>query len=55
MTGAIESVLGMDIQPVVERFTTKLPRRFTAAKGKGMVNAVFMDLTSKTIQRIDAR
>lgn len=55
MTGAIESVLGMEIQPVVERFTTKLPRRFTAAKGKGMVNAVFLDLASLSIQRIDAR
>lgn len=51
-TGAINSVLGMEIEPVIKRLTTKLPQRFSAAKGVGMLCAVWMDFTAKTIQRI---
>ncbi|MTI94507.1 MAG: TIGR00282 family metallophosphoesterase [Firmicutes bacterium] len=52
MTGALISVLGMEVTPVVERFTTKLPRRFKAASGPGMVNAVWLDLDAQRIIRL---
>ncbi|MDD2283358.1 MAG: TIGR00282 family metallophosphoesterase [Eubacteriales bacterium] len=51
-TGAVHSVLGMEIEPVLKRLTTKLPQRFVAAKGPGMLCAVLMDLSAKTIRRL---
>jgi hypothetical protein len=51
-TGAINSVLGMEVGPVIKRLTTKLPQRFVAAKGPAMMCAVLMDLSAKKILRI---
>jgi hypothetical protein len=51
-TGAVNSVLGMEIEPVIKRLTTKMPQRFSAAKGVGMLCAVWMDFAAKTIQRL---
>lgn len=52
MCGAIDSVLGMEIKPVLDKFTTKLPKRFSAARGRGMINAVWLDFEQKIIKRI---
>lgn len=52
MCGAIDSVLGMEVEAVLEKFTTKLPRRFAAARGPGKIDAVWLDLAQKTIKRI---
>ncbi len=52
MCGAANSVLGMDPAPVLTKFTTKLPGRFSAARGPGMINAVYLDLAAKSIERI---
>lgn len=51
-TGAIDSVLGMEVEPVIKRLTTKLPQRFVAAKGPGMMCAVLMEFPAKKISRI---
>lgn len=51
-TGAVDSVLGMEIEPVLKRLTTKLPQRFVAAKGPAMLCAVLMDLSAKSILRL---
>lgn len=51
-TAAVHSVLGMEIEPVIKRFTTKLPQRFSAASGPGTVCAVWMDLAEKRIERL---
>lgn len=51
-TCALQSVLGMEIGPVLKTFTSKLPQRFSAASGPGVVCAVWMDLEAKTIQRL---
>jgi len=51
-TAPINSVLGMEIKPVLANLTTKLPQRFTAASGPGMVSAVFMDFVEKSIHRL---
>ena len=52
MTGSIDSVLGMEIEPVIQKFTTKLPQRFSAASGPGRICAVLMDFSAKTIKRL---
>ena len=44
MTGAYNSVLGMDKSAIVERFVTKLPQNFQVADGKAQFNGVIMDI-----------
>lgn len=51
-TGAIDSVLGMEVEPVLKRLTTKMPQRFGAARGPAMLCAVWMDLAEKKISRL---
>lgn len=51
-TASAHSVLGMEIAPVLKSFTTKLPQRFSAASGTGVLNAVWMDLQAGIIQRL---
>lgn len=59
MVGAVRSVLGMTIEPVIERFLTQLPNRFeTVEKGPAIFNAIVMQIdehSGKTlsIQRVD--
>jgi 2',3'-cyclic-nucleotide 2'-phosphodiesterase len=52
MTGARESILGMEIKPIMERFVTKMPRRFKSAGGLGQINAVWLDLEKRILKRI---
>lgn len=57
MTGASESILGIDKDVIIARLTTYYPQRHTYAKGSTMLNAVLLDIDSKTgrcckIQRI---
>lgn len=42
MTGAYSSVLGMDKDIVLKRFTLGLPQRFEPAEGKGQLNGVII-------------
>lgn len=51
-TGAIDSILGMEVEPVIKKLTTKLPGRFTAAKGPAQLCAVMMDFKTKEISRL---
>lgn len=44
MTGAYNSVLGMDKSIIVERFVTKLPQKFQLAEGNAQLNGVIMDI-----------
>lgn len=44
MTGPRDSILGVKVEPVLEKFTTQLPVRFEVADGPTMINAVFIDL-----------
>ena len=58
MTGPYNSVIGSDINVVLEGFITQMPQRLTIPKGPVMLNSVLIDidedegLTTK-IQRID--
>ncbi|HUF61865.1 MAG TPA: TIGR00282 family metallophosphoesterase [Verrucomicrobiales bacterium] len=44
MCGAIESILGREIQPVVYRFRTGLPERFPVAKGRVRLCGAIVDI-----------
>ena len=56
-TGPHESVLGRDIHPVVQRFLTNTPQRFTVAKERVLLHGALIDVDDSTgrsrqIQRI---
>ncbi len=44
MTGPLDSVIGTDIAPVLERFRTGLPQRFTPAEGPCALNSVLIEI-----------
>jgi metallophosphoesterase (TIGR00282 family) len=59
MVGAVRSVLGMAVEPVIERFLMQLPNRFDPEdKGPAVFNAVLIDIDESTgrataIERLD--
>ena len=59
MTGPVNSVIGSDPAPIIERFLTQTPRRFTVASGGPLLlNSVLVDVDEKSgkathIQRVD--
>lgn len=50
MVGSSEGVLGMDKQPVLQKFLTQLPVRFTVDNGKWHFHAVLIDIDESTGQ-----
>ena len=58
MTGPINSVIGDDIESVLQRFLTIIPNRLSVGKGKTMLNAVMIKVDEQSgnaisIERID--
>lgn len=59
MVGALHSVLGMEVEPVIQRFLTQLPNRFNPVeRGPSVFNAVLITIDEATgrataIQRLD--
>jgi metallophosphoesterase (TIGR00282 family) len=56
-TGAHESVLGRDIEPVIKRFVTNMPQRFTVAKERVRLQGVLLEINdgsgkAESIQRV---
>ena len=56
-TGAHESVLGREIEPVIKRFTTNMPQRFEVAKQRVFLQGAIIDVDeatgrARTIQRV---
>ena len=56
-TGAHESVLGRDIEPIIKRFLTAMPQRFTVAKECVLLQGALIEINDTTgravsIQRI---
>jgi len=47
-TGAHESVIGREIEPVVRRFVTSLPQRFAVAKGRVFLQGVLITIDNET-------
>jgi len=48
MTGAADSVIGMDSSDVIRRFLTQMPTKFQVAKGTPTLSAVILDLDEET-------
>ncbi len=48
MTGPINSIIGMNISCVMDRFVSSIPSKFEPAKGAYMLNAVVVDIDSST-------
>ncbi|MFC1926250.1 TIGR00282 family metallophosphoesterase [Chloroflexota bacterium] len=58
MAGAVDSVIGDDIDSVIRRFLTMMPHRLSVAKGNMVFNSVLLDVeeesgTALSISRID--
>jgi 2',3'-cyclic-nucleotide 2'-phosphodiesterase len=56
-TGAHESVLGREIEPIIKRFLTNMPQRFEVAKGRVLLQGALIDINDATgraisIQRV---
>jgi 2',3'-cyclic-nucleotide 2'-phosphodiesterase len=60
MTGATDSVIGMEKGPVIERFLTQLPHKYEVAKGDIEIQGVYVTIDSESgicldIERIRER
>jgi 2',3'-cyclic-nucleotide 2'-phosphodiesterase len=55
MVGPQDSVIGMDPDPVIERFLTQMYKRFEVAKGPVVFNAVVIDIDDETGKAEDIR
>lgn len=53
MTGPMDSVIGTETAPVLERFRTGLPQRFKPADGPCVLNSVLIDIDSETGRAAD--
>jgi metallophosphoesterase (TIGR00282 family) len=53
MTGPHDSVIGVEVEPVVSRFLTGMPSRFDTATANPRLNAVIVDADEKTGLALD--
>ena len=50
MTGPLDSVIGDDVEAVIQRFLTGIPRRLSVGKGKIAFNAILIKVDDETGQ-----
>lgn len=50
MTGPSDSVIGRQLEPVLQKFTTGIPARFEVAKGPAVLQGVIIDIDRETRQ-----
>lgn len=55
MTGAYDSVLGRDVQQVLARFLTQMPRRFEVAKENVQLHGAIFDIDAKSGRALSVR
>ncbi|HHW02784.1 MAG TPA: TIGR00282 family metallophosphoesterase [Thermoanaerobacterales bacterium] len=48
MTGPIDSILGIEKEPVIKKFISHLPARFEVAKGVSQINGIIVEIDEKT-------
>lgn len=48
MTGPAHSVIGIEIDQIIQRFLTNIPMRFETAKGEGVFSAVVVEINEET-------
>jgi metallophosphoesterase (TIGR00282 family) len=53
MTGPHDSIIGVDIEPALNRFLTALPQKFETASGNPRLNAVVVDADGQTGRATD--
>jgi 2',3'-cyclic-nucleotide 2'-phosphodiesterase len=54
-TGPHESVLGREIQPIIQRFVTNQPQRFTVASERVLLQGALIDIDSNTGRAVSIR
>lgn len=52
MCGVKQSVIGADVDSVISRFTSGKPFRYKQAKGQAQLNAVFVEICSKSLKAL---
>lgn len=55
MCGPLESILGREIEPIVEKFLKSTPRRFPVAKGIVGIRGVIVGVDEKTGKSVEIR
>ena len=48
MTGPANSVIGVKVEQIVEKFLTQIPTRFETARGEAILSCVVLDINEKT-------
>jgi len=49
MVGAVDSIIGMDKNAIIDRFITQMPHKFEVAKkGEGIFNAALFEIDELT-------
>ena len=55
MVGPIDSVIGDDVDSVINRFLTQVPKRLSVGRGKVIFNAILVEVDEKTGKAIDIK
>jgi metallophosphoesterase (TIGR00282 family) len=55
MVGPIDSVIGDDVELVLQRFLTMMPNRLTVAKGKTILNSVLVNIDEQSGRATDIK
>jgi metallophosphoesterase (TIGR00282 family) len=48
MTGPSHSVIGVEVEQIIQRFLTNMPTRFETARGEGIFSALVIDINADT-------
>ena len=48
MTGPSHSVIGIEVEQIIERFLTSMPMRFETAKGEAIFSALVIEVADKS-------
>lgn len=55
MVGPINSVIGVEVSDVIDRFLTQIPKRFSVAKGQVSFDAIVVEATDDSGKAIDIK
>jgi len=55
MVGPINSVIGVEVSDVIDRFLTQIPKRFSVAKGQVSFDAIVVEATNDSGKAIDIK
>jgi len=48
MTGPVISVIGIEIEDIIQKFLTQIPRKFNIAKGQGIFSGVLIEIDTSS-------